>query len=44
MKQYSDIDYGQRPASYWEDADILTALLRNVKGQLRVLSRVVRPL
>ena len=35
MKQYSDIDYGQRPASYWEDADILTALLRNVKGQER---------
>jgi len=35
MKKYSNIDYDQRPGSYWEDTDILAALLRNVKGQER---------
>jgi len=35
MKQYAQIDYTQRPESYWDDADVLAALLKNVKGTQR---------
>ena len=35
MKKYPDIDYSQRPESYWDDQDVLTALLHNVKGTQR---------
>ncbi len=35
MKRFKDIDYDFRPRSYWEDADELAALLRNVKGTNR---------
>jgi hypothetical protein len=35
MKRYEGIDYGQRPASYWEESDVLASLLRNVKGRER---------
>jgi hypothetical protein len=35
MKWYAGIDYGQRPGSYWEEGDVLSALLRNVKGRER---------
>lgn len=35
MKRYKEIHYQQRPAGYWYDADVLTLLLRNVKGQER---------
>jgi hypothetical protein len=35
MKWYAGIDYGQRPASYWAESDVLAALLRNVKGRER---------
>lgn len=35
MKKYSGIRYGFRPKTYWEDADPLSAILRNVKGENR---------
>jgi hypothetical protein len=35
MKKYKGINYGFRPASYWEDADPLAAILRNVTGENR---------
>lgn len=35
MKRYKGIDYCQRPKSYWDDQDVLTALLANVKGSER---------
>ena len=35
MKKYSNIDYTHRPKSYWEDGDVLAAVLRNVKGRER---------
>ncbi len=35
MKKYSGISYCFRPASYWSDADPLSAILRNVKGENR---------
>ncbi len=35
MKKYANIDYEQRPGSYWDDTDVLAALLRNVKGRAR---------
>lgn len=35
MKKYPNIIYGFRPASYWEDADPLAAILRNVTGKNR---------
>jgi hypothetical protein len=35
MKRYPDIDYKQRPDSYWADEDVLAALLHNVKGRER---------
>ena len=35
MKRFKDIDYDFRPRSYWEDADELAALLKNVKGTNR---------
>jgi len=35
MKKYPNIDYTQRPHSYWDDQDVLSALLRNVKGTHR---------
>jgi hypothetical protein len=35
MKTYPNIDYMQRPASYWEDEDVLACLLRDVKGTER---------
>jgi len=35
MTKYPNIDYQQRPASYWDKQDVLTSLLRNVKGTQR---------
>ncbi len=35
MKKYARIRYGFRPQSYWEDADPLSAILRNVTGENR---------
>ena len=35
MKKYKGICYGFRPASYWEDLDPLSAILRNVTGENR---------
>ena len=35
MKKYKGIRYGFRPASYWEDLDPLSAILRNVTGENR---------
>jgi len=35
MKTYESIDYDYRPESYWEEEDVLTTLLRNVKGTQR---------
>ncbi len=35
MKKYASIRYGFRPQSYWEDADPLSAILRNVTGENR---------
>ena len=35
MKKYPNIDYIQRPQSYWYDQDVLATLLRNVKGTQR---------
>lgn len=35
MKKYRGIRYGFRPKSYWEDADPLSAILRNVTGENR---------
>jgi hypothetical protein len=35
MKRYKGIDYSFRPASYWDDNEILTSLLRDVKGTER---------
>lgn len=35
MKTYPGIDYDQRPASYFDDSDPLTAILRNVQGTER---------
>jgi hypothetical protein len=35
MKKYKGIKYGFRPASYWEDLDPLSAILRNVTGENR---------
>jgi hypothetical protein len=35
MKQYPGIRYGFRPTSYWDDADPLSAFLRNVVGENR---------
>jgi hypothetical protein len=35
MKTYPNIDYAQRPASYWEDEEVLACLLRDVKGTER---------
>jgi hypothetical protein len=35
MKKYPNIDYAQRPESYWCDRDALAAVLRNVKGAQR---------
>ena len=35
MKRYPGINYRQRPSSYWDDKDVLSALLRNVKGRER---------
>lgn len=35
MKKYASIRYGFRPQSYWQDADPLSAILRNVTGENR---------
>ncbi len=35
MTKYPDIDYDFRPVSYWDDQDVLSALLKNVKGTQR---------
>ena len=35
MKTYAGIDYDFRPKSYWDETDLLHALLRNVKGENR---------
>jgi hypothetical protein len=35
MKKYPEIDYSQRPKSYWESDDVLACLLQNVKGRER---------
>ena len=35
MKTFPGIDYEQRPESYWEDENVLAALLRDVKGTNR---------
>src|ERR1022692_1837452 len=35
MKHYPNIDYSFRPETYWSDADPLSAILRNVKGENR---------
>lgn len=35
MKRYPDIDYGYRPASYWEDETPSQAILKNIKGDFR---------
>jgi hypothetical protein len=35
MKRYTNIDYSQQPASYWEDPNPLDSILRNVKGRQR---------
>lgn len=35
MTWYADIDYTETPASYWEDANPLTSILKNVKGAVR---------
>src|ERR1022692_3038558 len=35
MKHYPNIDYSFRPGTYWSDADPLSAILRNVKGENR---------
>jgi len=35
MIKYPGIDYTQRPTSYWDDPDALTAVLRNVTGSRR---------
>lgn len=35
MKRYKGINYSFRPASYWDDNEILTSLLRDVKGTER---------
>ena len=35
MKKYASIRYGFRPESYWQDADPLSAILRNVTGENR---------
>ncbi len=35
MKKYPEIDYSQRPASYWADENTLAAILRDVKGTER---------
>src|SRR5262249_27826770 len=35
MKKYAKINYSFRPQSYWDDQDVLRALLRNVKGTQR---------
>jgi hypothetical protein len=32
MKHYANINYSFRPSSYWDDEEVLTALLRDVKG------------
>ena len=35
MKTYRNIHYSYMPASYWGDNDVLSAILRNVKGESR---------
>jgi hypothetical protein len=35
VKKYKGINYSQRPEGYWKDKDVLSALLRNVKGRER---------
>jgi hypothetical protein len=35
MKKYKGVNYGYRPMSYWDDANPLAAILRNVKGENR---------
>jgi len=35
MKTYPNIDYQQRPISYWDDRDVLASLLRDVVGTAR---------
>ena len=34
-KRFKEIDYTQRPQSYWDDSSVLHATLRNVKGENR---------
>ena len=34
-KRFKEIDYTQRPTSYWDDSSVLNATLRNVKGENR---------
>jgi hypothetical protein len=33
--RYPQIDYGQRPGSYWDSLDPLAEILKNVKGTNR---------
>ncbi len=35
LKKYLNIDYTQRPLSYWADENVLAAILRDVKGTQR---------
>ena len=35
MKRYRGINYGQKPASYWEESNVLQAVLSDVKGARR---------
>ena len=35
MKTYSKINYTYAPKGYWDDRNVLAAILRNVKGEMR---------
>jgi hypothetical protein len=35
MKKYPDIDYSHQPGNYWDDGNLLGAILRNIKGTKR---------